>query len=385
MTRITDDHEGEKILRVAAFAPYPEEGPSTRYRIVQFREELWAAGVWTDLYPFVQPSDYENLYGDGNLLWKSRLMLGGLRRRLDAVTSVGRYDVVLIHRELAPVLNRSLMWLSARALPAFVFDFDDAIFLPAQGADEIMRHLRSPERDTARFCAEASRVLAGNAYLADYAREARGLGQDDPGVTVLPTVVDTALFAPPANEPAPEEGELPVVGWVGTHSTLGYLESVYPALRELGQHAPFKLRVVSNRPPPFLAGVETEYIRWRPEDEVSYFHGLDIGLYPLSDDPWTRGKCGFKAIQYLACGVPTVASPVGVLPDIVRPGETGELAETREQWVTALEGLLDEPERRRRMGSRGREHIIARYSIPVVMEDLVQALKGAARVNGWAG
>ena len=292
MTRTADDHEGEKILRVAAFAPYPEDGPSTRYRIVQFQEQLWEAGVWTDLYPFVRSDDYDNLYGDGNLLWKSRLMLGGLRRRVDAVTSVGRYDVALVHRELAPVLNGSLMRLMGRTLPAFVFDFDDAIFLSPQGANEVMRQVRSPERDTARFCADASRVLAGNAYLADYARKARGLGDDDPGVHVLPTVVDTDRFTPPGKELAQGEEQLPMVGWVGTHSTLRYLESIYSALRELGQHTPFKLRVVSSRPPPFLAGVETEYIRWRPEEEVSYFHGLDIGLYPLSDDPWTRGKCG---------------------------------------------------------------------------------------------
>ncbi|RMH14305.1 MAG: glycosyltransferase [Gemmatimonadetes bacterium] len=244
-------------------------------------------------------------------------------------------------------------------------------------------------------------VLAGNDHLAEYARAERGSGQ---GVHIVPTVVDTERFRPAAGEKAgvpggdPEDGaggaeatpgptteatdagDPPTLGWVGTHSTLRYLADLYPTLVEARRRTPFRLRVVCNRPPEGVPeALDVVFERWTPEREVAHFHGLRAGLYPLPDDPWTRGKCGFKALQYLACGVPAIASPVGVLARIVREGETGFQARTPEDWTRAVEVVCGDPARARALGRAGRALVERDYSVPVAADALARALREALR------
>jgi glycosyltransferase involved in cell wall biosynthesis len=166
-----------------------------------------------------------------------------------------------------------------------------------------------------------------------------------------------------------------VLGWVGHSDNLPYLERLDGVLGEIARRRPdTRLVVVADRPPR-LAGIEVEFRRWRLEDEVSCFGGIGVGLMPLDDGPWTRGKCAFKALQYMALGIPTVASPVGMNREVIRDGETGLLPADEQAWVAALERLLAEPAFAARIGAAGRRTVEQRYALDVVSRRLVEILR----------
>ena len=233
-----------------------------------------------------------------------------------------------------------------------LFDLDDA--LPFR--DSARGATRSATR-TARFLAiveAADAVTAGNAYLADLVRAAGG------EATVLPTVVEV-----PARGPTPELAASPtVLGWIGSRATLPYLEQktvVFAAV--VTMHHPFRLRVIADAFPSMPPGIAMEEVRWTLAGEAAALDGVHIGLAPLPDDPWTRGKCGLKVLQMLARGRPVVASAVGVQKDQVRPGETGFLARTDGEWVDALVALLSDPPLRRKMGAAAWQDARDRWSV----------------------
>jgi glycosyltransferase involved in cell wall biosynthesis len=291
-----------------------------------------------------------------------------VRRVVDGADA---WDVVLVQRGIGLLFDRSLLARLVRAGRPVVYDFDDAIYLPQEQGRRWVEALRDPERTTRAFCRAARIVLAGNAHLAAFAREAVG-PEAEGRVRVLPSVVDTDRFAP-----AGRDADLPTLGWVGSDSTVPYLESLAPALRELAGRVPHRLVVVAGTRRPHLPGVSYDFVPWSPDAEVAHFQALDVGLYPLDDTPWSRGKCGFKALQYMACGVPCVASPVGVLRDIVRPGETGLHADHPQAWVDACARLLTDREAGARMGFAGRALVKAEYSVDAAAPRLVAALEAA--------
>jgi len=394
-------------MKVVAYAPYPVEAPSTRFRLAQFIEPLAERGVTLLIEPFLTSGEYAGLYDDTRAARRAAILLGAWRRRAEALTRARHADLVIVHREIAPLGSQRLLRTLRRAGRPLVYDFDDAVYLRARGGNPALQRLRRPMASTRALCRAADLVLASNAHLADFARRVRvvagaqagggagggavGTGSScthapaDPAVRVLPTVIDTERYAPPVgpeasgtDRPAVDDApgaSAPTIGWIGTHSTLPYLESVLPVLARLERRRDVRILVVCNRPPAALHGARVEYRPWQVDAEVEYLHAMDVGIYPLPDDPWTRGKCGFKAIQYMACGVPVVASPVGVLPEILDRGGAGLLARDEAEWTAALERLLDEDALRARLSRRGRERVVARYSVTSVADDLADTLR----------
>lgn len=358
-------------MRVLALAPYPAEAPSTRFRVAQFVPALAGLGVELHLHPFFDGPAYRAARGGGAPL------LGAVARgfeRLRSALDRALYDVALVQRGVAPFLDRPVLGdLMSRGLP-IVYDFDDAVFLPQEGGRPWVERLRASRTTTAAWCRAAAVILAGNDFLAAFAREAVA-GDRAERVRLLPTVVDTERFRPASQGREPQR---PTLGWVGSASTLRYLERMAPVLRRLQERVECGLLVVAGDTPPQLPGVDFAYEAWRPADEARYFQEMDVGLYPLDDTPWARGKCGFKAIQYLACGVPCVASPVGVLEQIVRPDETGLHATTEAEWIDACARLLRDPEARDRMGEEGRRRVQETYSVERAAPLLADALRSAA-------
>ena len=363
---------GQRSLRVVAFTPHPIEGPASRFRLFQFIGPLQDRGIELDVRSFVDSPSFRGLYSASGSGAKIRALVNGIRSRLEDASNVRDGDVVIVHSELAPTMGGIVLDRLRRRGARIVFNFDDSIFLERPGGSRLIRMLARPDARTTDLCRSAAAVMAGNRYLASYAERARGGPHQ---VHVMPTVLDSDHFFP--NEELAREGPL-TVGWVGTHSTLPYLTALFPALAAVQARKGYRLQVICNRAPEPFPGLKVDFIEWALADEVRYFQGLDVGLCPVPDNPWTRGKCGFKAIQYLACGVPTIASPVGVLAEIARDGETGLQAEDPTSWADALERLLDDPALRASMGEAGRRLVVQRYSIQAVVEEFAATLRSVA-------
>lgn len=360
-------------MRVVALAPYPLQAPSTRFRLGQFIRPLAAAGIHLRILPFFSEAEFQTLYRPGGRAKKAGLLLRGIRRRTRQMDLAERADLVLVHRELAPLASGPLLARLRSADLPMAFDFDDAVFLHPKGGNPFLRRVRSPQASTAALCQSADLILAGNDYLADFARKTRKGPQ---AVRVLPTVIDTDRFRP-VRVQGPRQPL--VVGWIGTHSTLCYLKSTYPSLKQLAARIPFQLLVVSNRRPDPAPGLNLNFLPWSEKTEREALKAMHVGIYPLPEDPWTLGKCGFKAIQYMAFGVPVVASPVGVLKEVVVDGETGFHASTEGDWVSALERILTDPGTRKKFGAAGRERAVLRYSLGATVPTLVDWLDGCRR------
>jgi glycosyltransferase involved in cell wall biosynthesis len=360
-------------VRVLALVPHPPEGSSTRYRLLQFLPLLERRGVRVEVAAMLTPEAFRRVYR-GGLARKAWDWTAGFRRRWQQVEKAGLYDVVFIHREIWPLRG---LWLERRLLvrnPSWVFDLDDAVFLPnVSRANRALGFLKDETKSD--WIAERARaVTAGNSHLAGWAR-ARA-GKED-GVFEVPTAVDLERWNPGPDSGLAAAQRLPLLGWIGSHTTVEYLEALRPVFDTLARRYPgLRLRVIGAR---FEhAGLAVENVPWSLSNEVDALRGIDIGLAPLPDTPWALGKCGLKVIQYFALGKPVVASPVGVHTHLVRPGETGFLAGDVPAWVEAVSALLEDAALRHRLGSAGRALVEDHYSVVRVEPELYRALCFAA-------
>ena len=349
-------------------SPIPEEGAGCRFRIAQFIPYLEAHGFEVTLSALFTPEFFRLVYRPGNYLRKAVSFASLSLKRLDTLRDASRFDLVFIYREVFPIgpaLVERLLTLRGR--PPVVFDFDDAIFLPSvSDANRLIGALKRPGK-VATIIGRSRHVIAGNEYLAEYAR------RFNPAVTMIPTSVDTTRYAP---GPARIPGREPVVGWIGSPTTAAYIKALLPVLQRVHARHPFTLRISGAGEPLALAGVEVDNVPWSLAAEVQLFNGCDIGVYPLADDEWSKGKCGFKAIEFMSCGVPVVAAAVGVNREIIQDGVNGFLASTEQEWLEKLGRLLADPELRRRFGESGRRIVEERYSLQKHEPVLAATLRG---------
>jgi len=360
-------------IRVLALSPIPEEGAGCRFRIAQFIPHLEEAGFEVTLKSLFTPEFFRLVYKPGRYVHKAVTFAGLAIKRLDSLRDASRFDLVLMYREMFPIgpaLVERLLALRRR--PPLVFDFDDAIFLPSVSeANRLIGALKHP-RKVASIIRHSQHVIVGNEYLASYARRFNS------AVTTIPTCVDTTKFVPTLDRVGNGAGRsrLPVVGWIGSPTTASYIRGLAPVLRRVREQHPFTLRVSGTGEPVTVPGVETDNVGWSLDREVALFSGCDIGVYPLADDEWSKGKCGFKAIEFMACGVPVVASAVGVNRELIQDGVNGFLAATDQEWVEKLGCLLASGELRRRFGDAGRRTVDERYSLRVNAPMLAATLGG---------
>ncbi len=357
--------------RVLALSPIPIEGAGCRFRIAQYVPYLHDAGFDVTMSSFYTREYFELVYQPGRGVRKAASFVGLALRTLNEALTAGSYDLVFIYREAIPLGPPLIERLIARQGKPIVYDFDDAIFLPAVSeANRSISFLKDPGR-VARIIELSQEIVVGNEFLAGFAR------RYSDRVTVIPTAVDTDRFVP-----ADRSGTPPLtVGWIGSPTTFPYLQGLMPQLQRLAERRPFVLKVSGAGKPVQFPGVHVETVPWSLADEVTLFNSCDVGVYPLTDDDWARGKCGFKAIQFMSCGVPVVAAPVGVNNEIVRDGENGLLAATPDEWVDKLDRLLTDPSLRRRLALAGRETIEQRYSLRVNAPRLAAIMQRAMDLN----
>ncbi|GAB3832165.1 glycosyltransferase family 4 protein [Hymenobacter jeollabukensis] len=344
-------------MRILFIIPYPPgKAPSQRFRFEQYLPLLAEHGHQYQLAPFLDDATWAILYKPGLAAKKALGILAGfLRRLLLVLTAVGKYDFVFIHREAAPIGPPVFEWMIAKLLrKPIIYDFDDAIWIPnTSEANKIVAGVKWHHKVDS-ICRWAYKVSCGNSYLRNYA------AQFNPRAVVNPTTIDTEHLHNQVRDQA-VPGPL-VIGWTGTHSTLKYIEQVVPVLAELEQRYDFEFRVISNQPPE-LPLRSLRYQPWRKDTEIADLLQFHVGLMPLEDDPWAKGKCAFKALQYMALGEPALVSPVGMNTEVVEDGVNGYVCATPEEWRTALERLLQNPGLRQTLGKAARATVVDRYSV----------------------
>jgi glycosyltransferase involved in cell wall biosynthesis len=356
-------------MKVLFWVPYPTEGASNRYRIEQYLPLLEKEGIRCVVRPFWTSRAYRILYQKGRYLRKTWYFLrGALRRIMDTVT-LARYDAIVVHREAFPVGGALFERLASAMKVPLVFDFDDAIFLPAVSPSNRFADKLKDSGKTGRIISLSARVIAGNRYLADYAR------LFNPRTTVIATSIDCAAYKP---APARIRKEF-TIGWIGSITTLEFLRTIEDALREVCRRYPqVRVRIVGGDYS--VAGLPAlTSTLWKLSTELEELRGFDAGVMPMPDTLWTRGKCAFKAILYMGLGIPSVASPVGVINEVIRHGENGFLASTTQEWVEYLSRLIEDPQERSKISLAARKTVEERFSVqanyPLFKQVILDAIK----------
>lgn len=353
------------MTRILALMKYGRRAASTRQRLLQYEPYLNAHGFSIEMSPLLDDAHVERLARGkrSTIAGNARALL----RRLGALVRARNYDVLWVHCETFPYLPGAIERLIRLAQKPILFDYDDAIFhMYDRHRRPIVRRLLGGK--LAPLLRSASVCLCGNAYLRDYA------ARYCPDSIIVPTVVDTDRYVP---RPEAGAGRPPVVGWIGSPSTWAYVAPLLPGILPLLKARGIRLRAVgAGAAAQGIEGVDA--VEWSEAREIAEVQAMDIGIMPLPDEPWAHGKCGYKLIQYMACGLPVVASPVGVNSEIVTAGENGFLAEGPQDWILALERLIDDPALRRAMGERGRARIVERYSLAAQAPRVLAALRMVA-------
>ncbi len=345
----------ENHVSIAFWCPYPVGGaPSQRFRYEQYLALLTQQGISYAIYPFLDVRTNQILYQPGRVPQKVFGIFRGFLRRWIHLFRSRHATYVFIHREATPLGPPWAEWLLAKVLrKKIIYDFDDAIWLRDASSVNAISALLKWRAKVPAVCRWSHTVSAGNTYLAEFAQ------QFTPRVVVNPTTINTEQHHYRLQD---QTTGRPVVGWTGSHSTLKYLEPLLPIFQELERTHDFQLVAIANRPPA-LSLSSLAFIPWQMATEIDDLLRFHIGLMPLPDDPWAQGKCGFKALQYLALGIPALVSPVAVNTRIVEHGQEGYHCATDEDWYEYLSKLLTDTELRIRMGKAGRQKVVDHYSV----------------------
>ena len=345
-------------MKILFLVPYPLKiSPSQRFRFEQYFSVLTAAGHSYEIQSFLKLQDGKILFRKGNIVRKTFTLIRGLIRRFFILFRVPNFDRVFIHREALPAGPPLIEWIIVMVLKKkIIYDFDDAIWLTDRGDEPRWLKTIKWRSKVKSICRWSYKVSGGNEYLCSYAR------QFNKQVIFNPSTIDTERVHTHDRFPALRSGET-TIGWTGSHSTLKYLTALEGALKQLEKEYPHVKFVIIADQPPKLSLKSIHYIPWCAETEMEALRKIDIGIMPLPDDEWSKGKCGLKILQYLALEIPAVASPVGVNSDMIIHGKTGYLAKGMQEWIHYLSALIIQDGLRRQLGSSGRQYVQANYSV----------------------
>lgn len=340
-------------MKILLLSKYSRLGASSRMRSLQYLPYLKGHGADVTVEPLFDDDYLNRLYQSGQ---RSIFSVAKYYfRRLVALLGIFRYDLILIEYEIFPYFPAFSERLLCFFGKAYVVDYDDAIFHNYDRSSSIfIRTLMRRKIDV--VMRHASCVVVGNEYLATRARAAGA-----PRVEVVPTVVDITRYSPCTLPPSSDLN----IGWIGSPSTQGYVVGIKDALIRACKvhHVRLMLVGATEQIREEFSELDIDIVTWSEASEVRFIRQMDIGIMPLPDDPWENGKCGYKLIQYMACGIPVIASPVGVNVGIVTDSQCGLLVGNLSEWEAALLQLLESPEQRAKLGSAGRSAVENIYSL----------------------
>lgn len=336
-------------------APYPHgKAPSQRFRFEQYINRLESEGNKIEFHPFLSDSTWKSLYKNGSFFKKAFGIIGSFWRRFILLFYLRKADVIFIHREASMIGPPIFEWIIAKILrKSYIYDFDDAIWLPNYSQSNARFHRLKAYWKVKKIAKWAKHVSVGNDFLKEWTEKY------NTHVSVISTTIDLKNVH---TKKCNHQKDIPVIGWTGTHTTLHYIDPIIPVLQELEKTHNFIFRVISNEAPTYSLK-SLAFCPWNKETEISDLATFNIGIMPLNETPWSKGKCGFKALQYMALEIAPVVSPVGVNTEIVTDGENGFLCTTPDQWKARLIELLENPSLRQKMGKSAYSKIESGYSV----------------------
>jgi glycosyltransferase involved in cell wall biosynthesis len=343
-----------KKKKIIFLAPYPQgEAPSQRFRFEQYLDMLESSNFDIHFAPFLDSKTWYALYKEGGVLKKVSGIVKSFFRRLFTILFIHKYDYVFIHREashLGPPIFEFI--ISKIFRKPYIYDFDDAIWLANYSESNAKVH-RLKAYWKVKYCVKwAGQVTVGNSYLADYARRFNS------NITIIPTTIDTENY----HNVNTDYNQRIIIGWTGTHTTMRFLDFIVPIIKKLETRYDFEFRVISNQEPQYDLN-SLRFIKWKRDTEIQDLNQISIGVMPLEQDIWSEGKCGFKCLQYMSLGIPSVVSPVGVNEEIIQHGVNGLIATTEKEWENSLESLIKSIDLRKKIGQEGKQTIKSRYSV----------------------
>lgn len=356
--------------KVLLLTRYDRLGPSSRVRFLQFLPELRTQGFDFDVRPFFDDEYILAMFSGRKISIK--YIVRSYWRRFVVLMQRRRYDLIWLEKEALPWLPTWIEGRLLRGIP-YVVDFDDAWFHRYDlQPSRLLRAMLGGKIDA--VMRRASMVVAGNKYLADRAHQAGARR-----IVLAPSTIDLSRYPPSSSlhQDRVQEGRPTVIGWVGTPMTAPYLAAIEPAIRAVSAEAPIILRIVGAEAPAAFAGLRTESVAWSEATEIPLILGMDIGIMPLANTLWERGKCAYKLLQIMAAGRPVVASAVGANCEVVQHGTNGFLAVSTQEWITALLDLIRDPPLRRHLGITARDTVERDYSQKKVAPLLASVLRDA--------
>ncbi len=361
----------KKILFLVAHRP--GRSPGQRFRFEQYLQYLRQNGFQFDISYLIDEKDDIIFYANGRFFQKALFLFKSIQRRFADLKRARNYQLVFLYRE-AHMLGTSFFEKRLRRMGAkIILDFDDSIWLKdiSQG-NKNLSFLKRPEK-TSRIISLCHTCIVGNSYLANYALKYNSR------VFIIPTTIDTKYYTPPLKTDLPNEV---VIGWTGSSTTLKHFSLAVPVLRRLKLKYKDRIRFLLISDEPYQGNLEgLTFIKWKKETEVADLAQMDIGIMPLPDDSWSKGKCGFKGLQYMALKIPAVMSPVGVNNEIIIDGENGFLADSPQSWERILSGLIEDESLRKKIGERGRVTVEQAYSFASQKENYLKIFENALAVE----
>jgi glycosyltransferase involved in cell wall biosynthesis len=336
------------------------------FRFEQYFVYLKQAGIDYQVSSFIDRDTWSILYNEGHYRAKAFGIIKGFFRRIFSLIQILSTDFVFIHREATPVGPPVFEFIISKILrKKIIYDFDDAIWLPnTSDSNKLVAGIKWHNK-VASICKWSYKISCGNEYLSSYSK------QFNSNVTLNPTTIDTENLH---NKIKNQQTEKTTIGWTGTHSTLHYLKPILPVIKQLETEIDFDFIIISSRQPEFQLK-SLKYIPWNKSTEIDDLLEINIGIMPLTDDKWAHGKCGFKALQYMALGIPAVLSPVGVNRKIVADGKDGFLCNQHSEWIDALKKLLSNKQLRIDMGKNARKKIEQKFSVNSNRENFLSLFK----------
>ena len=346
-----------KLNKLHIIAPYPKsEAPSQRFRFEQYLDFLEKNGFEIHYHSFHTLKSWKRLYKKGLFIQKFLDLNYNFLRRWALLFRLIGAKHIFMHREMAHLGPPVFEWILVKVMRRkYIYDFDDAIWIPNYSAANARFQKLKCYWKVPYLIKCASKVSSGNEFLSNYA------GRFNSQVVIIPTTID---IQNQHTQLVNQDSNPVVIGWTGTHSTMHYLDFIVPILRKLEHEFDFKFKVISNKKPNYDLK-SLVYMDWKEETEIEDLAEIQIGVMPLVLDAWSEGKCGFKALQYMALGMAGIVSPVGVNTKIMQHGTNGFIAETTEEWENALRILLENGSMRKELGKNAVKSIKEQWSSEV--------------------